>query len=347
MRILVIGGTGLISTAVTRRLLDSGDEVVLFNRGCSVVPGLERAARISGDRYDPASFVAQVQEAGTFDCVIDMITFEPADAQSLLTAIRGRSPHLVFCSTVDVYAKPASRYPVTESEPRRPVNAYGRGKALSEEIVLSAATESSAVTVVRPAHTYGPGGRHRGNFVHAFGSSTIFLDRLRRGEPVIVPGDGSALRGSTHLEDVSAAFVAAAHRNADGPSTYHVTSEEWITWNRYHQILAAALGGPPPVLVHIPTDLLARIALTRAIRCPENYQFNGIYDNTAARRDLGYRYTIPFEEGARSTLRWVEQTGGFEASDGDRFYDQVIASWEAAGDSLERELSAFDHAYSH
>lgn len=338
MRILLIGGTGLISSAIARRFLEQGDHVVLFNRGAAAAPGLERAKRILGDRYDRTRFPEQIRAAGTFDCVIDMICYEPADAESLVAAIRGNTPHLIFCSTVDVYAKPASRYPITEAEPHKPVNAYGRGKAQSEEVVMAAASSSLAVTVVRPAHTYGPGGKHRGNFVHAFGAGTTFLDRLRRGKPVIVPGDGSALRGSCHLEDVSLAFVGAARRGTRESLACHVTSEEWTTWNRYHETLAAALSAPTPTLVHIPTDLLARIAPTRAVRCPENYQFNGIYDNSLARRELGFLYTIPFAEGTRATLRWVEENGGFDNSDDDPFYDEVIEAWHRMSGCIESEM---------
>jgi nucleoside-diphosphate-sugar epimerase len=339
MRILVIGGSGLISTAITRKLLDRGDEVVLFNRGQAEPPGLERANRILGDRYDPSGFTAAIRNAGTFDCVIDMICYEAKDARSLVEAVGGRTPHVIFCSTVDVYAKPASRYPVTESERRKPVNAYGRGKAESEDVLMSASNRDLRVTIIRPAHTYGPGGNHRGNFVHAFGSSTTFLDRLRRGKPVIVPGDGTTLRGSSHLDDVSAAFVNATTNPPDPFRGCHVTSEEWLTWNRYHQILAEALSAPEPNLVHIPTDVLARIAPKRAIRCSENYQFNGIYDNSAAHQELGYRYTISFAQGSRETIAWVARTGGFDNSDNDPFYDEVIAVWQEATGSLEHNLA--------
>ncbi len=338
MRILLIGGTGLISAAIARKLIEHQDEVVLFNRGTAEAPGLESARRITGDRYDRATFIDTVRGAGPFDCVVDMICYEPKDAESLIAAVKGRTPHLIFCSTVDVYAKPAGRYPVTEDEPRKPVNAYGRGKAQSEDVVMAAAGSSLKVTVIRPAHTYGPGGRHRGNFVHAFGSSTTFLDRLRRGKPVIVPGDGGALRGSCHLDDVSGAFFAATQRMPETLRVCHVTSDEWMTWNRYHQVLAESLCGPEPVLVPIPTSLLARIAPTRAIRCPENYQFNGIYDNAAARRELGFRCTVPFARGSRETLAWVERTGGFENSDDDPFYDEVIAAWREMGNRLEADL---------
>lgn len=338
MRVLLVGGTGLISSAIAESLLSRGDDLVIFNRGLAAPRPLGGIRQIIGDRYDAPSFIRSVRGAGPFDCIIDMIGYEPHDAASLVEAAQGTTGHLIFCSTVDVYAKPASVYPITESEPRRPVNAYGRGKAVSEDVLMAAAAKDFAVTILRPAHTYGPGGRHRGNFVHAFGSSTTFLDRLRRGKPVIVPGDGSALRGSTHIRDVSATFVNATNTVPAELRVCHVTSEEWLTWNRYHQILAQALGGPEPELIHIPTALLARIAPKRAVRCPENYQFNGVYDNTAAHRELDFRYRTCFADGARETLAWVRRNGGFEDSDTDPFYDAVIAAWRTAADGLEADL---------
>jgi nucleoside-diphosphate-sugar epimerase len=311
----------------------------VFNRGSQKIAGLEQARQATGDRRDARSFIPLIQALGTFDCVMDMICYERADAESLVEAIRERTSHLIFCSTVDVYSKPASRYPITEAEPHRPVNAYGEGKAQAEAVVSQAAgREIPQVTIIRPAHTYGPESAHRGNFVHAFGSSTTFLDRLRRGKPVIVPGDGSALRGSCHVKDVSAAFVNAMQREGRGAAAYHVTSEEWLTWNRYHEILAGVLGGPPPVLVHIPTDILSRVAPKRAVRCRENYQFNGVYDNSAARRDLHYEYSVPFEQGARETLEWLQASGGIDNSDGDEFYEEILTAWNETSSTLERQL---------
>jgi nucleoside-diphosphate-sugar epimerase len=119
MRVLIVGGTGLISTAITRQLVARGDEVVLYNRGQreADIPPVQRMV---GDRNDYAAFEAQIGEAEPFDAVIDMVCFRPKQAESAIRAFRGRTAQYVFCSTVDVYTKPAPRYPVREDAPRAP-----------------------------------------------------------------------------------------------------------------------------------------------------------------------------------------------------------------------------------
>jgi nucleoside-diphosphate-sugar epimerase len=109
MRVLIIGGTGNISTAITRGMVERGDDVALFNRGRGEVPVPGKVKVLLGDRTDHAAFEAQVGAAGRFDCVIDMIGYHPADAGSVIRAFRGRTGHLIFCSTVDVFTKPAPR----------------------------------------------------------------------------------------------------------------------------------------------------------------------------------------------------------------------------------------------
>src|SRR5580693_7354728 len=118
MKILIIGGTGLISTAITGQLLARGDEVTLFNRGKSEARIPEGAQIIHGDRKQYAEFEAQMAEAGHFDCVIDMVGFVPADAESAVRAFAGRIGHFIFCSTVCTYGGPANHYPIREDEPR-------------------------------------------------------------------------------------------------------------------------------------------------------------------------------------------------------------------------------------
>ena len=80
MKILIIGGTGLISTAITRDLIERGDEVTLYNRGKSETQFGEGAKFLYGDRTDYAAFEAQMADAGPFDCVMDMICYKPDDA---------------------------------------------------------------------------------------------------------------------------------------------------------------------------------------------------------------------------------------------------------------------------
>ncbi len=346
MRVLIIGGTGLISTALTRQLMERGHAVSVYNRGQRDVPLPHGVAYLTGDRYDAESFVAAMRKAAMFDCVIDMITYQPEDANSLLRAFAGRTGHLIFASTIDVYAKPPCRYPITEAAPQQGIGDYARNKVLCESILMRAhESQGAPVTIIRPAHTYGRGGQHRGHVIHSFGKGTGFLDRLRKGKPVIVHGDGSSLWTSCHLEDVARGFAGAVGNAATIGKSYHVTADEWLTWNRYHELVAEAMGAPKPRLVHIPTGLLARLAPQHARLALENFQFHNIFDNSPAKRDLGFEYRTGFLDGMRDTVAWVEATYGFEDSDRDPFYDRVIAAWERACDELAVSLAPLERTW--
>jgi nucleoside-diphosphate-sugar epimerase len=331
LRILIVGGTGLISTAITRLLVERGDEVTLYNRGqrSAAIP---QVAQVHGDRTDYARFEAQMQEAGTFDVVIDMVAFQPEDVQSAIRAFRGRAGQYIFCSTVDVYTKPAQVYPVTEEAERKPstVFPYAWKKARCEEILFDAHARGDLVaTAIRPAYTYG-----LGSILHSFGWNTYFLDRLRRAKPIIVHGDGTSFWTACHRDDVARAFVGAAGNPKAFGQGYHATGEEWLTWNQYVEAVAKAIDAPPPTLVHIPSDLLVRLAPKAAEWCAINFQYNNIFDNSAAHRDLGFQYTIPFVEGVRRVVAGIRAGGDFEDADNHPFYDQLIEVWERFGGEM-------------
>jgi len=129
MKVLLIGGTGLISTATTRALLARGADVTHFNRGKSQPEPLPGVKTIVGDRTDHAAFETAMADAGTFDCVIDMVGYKPVDAESVVRAFKGRIGHLVFCSTVDVYARPVPAFPIRENAPLGGRNDYGRKRS--------------------------------------------------------------------------------------------------------------------------------------------------------------------------------------------------------------------------
>jgi nucleoside-diphosphate-sugar epimerase len=337
MRVLIVGGTGLISTGITRQLAARGDQVVLYNRGQreAEIPEVER---IPGDRNDFERFEAQVAAAGTFDAAIDMVCFEPAQAESAVRAFRGRVGQYVFCSTVDVYTKPATGYPVREDAERQPSPSfpYAYRKAQCERILEGAHKRGELnVTMVRPAWTYGEGG----SILHTFGWNSYFLDRLRKGKPVIVPGDGTSFWVACHRDDVARAFVGALGNEAAYGRAYHVTGEEWLTWDAYHRIVADVLGAPRPTLVHVPTDLLGRMAPEQAEWCVENFHYNNLFDNAAARADLGFVYNISFAEGARRASAWLEAHGEFEDCNNHPFYDRIVEAWERLGEGVASGLA--------
>jgi len=337
MRVLIIGGTGNISTATTRELVARGVEVTHVNRdrtrSTAAIPAGVRT--IVGDRTDYPAFEARMRAEGPFDAVIDMVGYEPTDAESAIRAFRGRTAQYIFCSTIDVYAKPASRYPYVEDEPYGGIGDYAIKKVRCEEILRAAHERGELpLTIIRPAATYGEG---RG-MVHSFGSRTAYHDRIRKGKPIVVHGDGQALWVSCHRDDVGRAFAEAAGKAITIGRRYHVTGDEWLTWDEYHRLVAVASDAPPPTLVHIPTELLARVA-PRAAICRDNFQFNNIFDNSAARADLDFRPAIPFVAGVRRAVAWLAAHDRIENSDDDPYDDRVIAAWRRRGDEMGRDLA--------
>jgi len=335
MRFLIIGGTGLISTPMTRFLLEKGEDVTLFNRGQRKARFPEGAKVILGDRTHFADFEHQMVEAGTFDFVIDMVCFRPEEAESAVRAFKGRIDQYIFCSTVDVYGKPGLNMPYKESEPRLALTEYGKNKALCEDIFTEAHNKGNfKTTIIRPAATYGEGG----TIIHTFGWKTTYIDRIRKGKPIIVSGDGNSLWVMCHVDDCARAFLAACGNGKAYGKAYHATGEEWMTWNQFHQKVAQAFNAPEPKLIHIPADILFCLAPEQAAITYYNFQYSNVYDNTAAKQDLGFAYTIPFVEGARRTVTWLDQNNSIENSDMDPFDDRLISTWERMTDALTDEL---------
>jgi nucleoside-diphosphate-sugar epimerase len=335
MNYLIIGGTGLISTPMTRFLIEKGENVTLYNRGQREARFPHGAKLITGDRTRFTEFEHQMSEAEKFDFVIDMVCFRPEEAESAVRAFKGRIQQYIFCSTVDVYGKPGLNMPYKESEPRLALTEYGKNKVLCEDIFMKAHTQGDfKTTVIRPAATYGEGG----TIIHTFGWKTTYLDRIRKGKPVIVSGDGNSLWVMCHVDDCARAHLAACGNSKAFGKAYHVTGEEWMTWNQYHDKVAQALDAPEPKLIHIPAEILYRLAPEESAITYFNFQYSNVFDNSAAKQDLGYAYTIPFVEGVKRTVAWLDQNKRIENSDHDGFDDRLISAWARLTDDLVRNI---------
>jgi nucleoside-diphosphate-sugar epimerase len=327
MRVLIIGGTGLISTAIVEQLLERGDDVTLFNRGLSETrfAGADRVRTLHGDRRDFAAFEAEMARH-TFDAVIDMVAFAPAEADSLLRAFTGRVRQIIVCSTVCVYGGPMTRLPATDDEAHRPVTDYGRNKSAIERTLLAAnGRDGLATTVLRPSFTTGAG--------HTLAGSVMFddttLERLRQGLPVVVHDDGQTPWAIAHVSDVARGFVGALlNPNAYGQA-YHLTSDEHTTWDGVWQAMIEAAGGQrPSPMVHIPTRFLAEVAPRRSVGVNFIYQYASTFDNGKAARDLGFRTTVPLVETFRRQIAWMEHAGRVARVEEDRFQDVLIEAFE-------------------
>jgi nucleoside-diphosphate-sugar epimerase len=337
MRVLIVGGTGLISTGITRQLVEADHEVVLYNRGETDARVPDAVESIRGDRTEFDRFERQMAEAGSFDAVIDMVCYTPEEAHSAVRAFDGVTDHYVFCSTIDVYRRPVENMPVTEDAARYPPTSdYGEGKARAEDVFTSAHDEDGfPVTIIRPWHTYGEGG----TILHSLGYDTRYVDRIRRGLPIVVHGDGTSVWAPCHRDDVARAFVNAVGDESTVGEAYHVTSEQNMTFNQYHRRVAEALDAPEPELVHIPTDVLTAVAPDRTDSLVKHFQYSTVFDNSKAKADLDYEYTIPWKEGVRRTVSWLDERDRIEDADEDPFYDRIVDAWREHNREVVAELT--------
>jgi nucleoside-diphosphate-sugar epimerase len=326
MKVLLIGGTGLISTGIVKALLSRGAAITVFNRGRTddrLGPGVQR---LNGDRDDFSAFEQTVAAAGPWDVVIDMICFRPDQAESAVRAFAGRCGHFIFCSTVCTYGNTQTVLPTVETTPQNPHSAYGRDKVACEKIFLRAHDAGKMpVTIFRPSHTYGPGG----GVINNLGWAPTFVDRLRRGLPIIVSGDGHGLWQSAFSEDVGVGFAFAAGRTRCFGEAYNIVGGETMTWDDYTRRTAAAIGAPSPRIVHIPTDLLLALDRPRFAALEEIFRFHGVYANDKLTRDVPeYHPATPYEEGVRRTVAWMDAHGKVVSADTDPWEDRLVERWE-------------------
>ncbi|HEX2852935.1 MAG TPA: NAD-dependent epimerase/dehydratase family protein [Opitutaceae bacterium] len=326
MNVLIIGGTGLISTGIVKALKERGAAITVFNRGKTDDRLGGEVRHLTGDRRDFSAFEKAMADAGTWDVVIDMICFRPDEAESVLRAFAGRCGHFIFCSTVCTYGNTQTIVPTLETTPQSPHSTYGRDKLACEQLFLRAhASGKMPVTIIRPSHTYGPGG----GIINNLNTDATFLERLRQGRPIIVSGDGHGLWQSAYADDVGRGFAfAAANRRCFG-ETYNAVADEVVTWDQYVQRTAAAIGAPVPRIVHLPTDFLLAVDPKRYVVLDEIFRFHGVYSNAKLKRDVPeFRLTTPYEEGVRRTAAWMDLHGKNPSPETNSVEDRLVAAWE-------------------
>ncbi|HQY89313.1 MAG TPA: NAD-dependent epimerase/dehydratase family protein, partial [Tepidisphaeraceae bacterium] len=222
MRVLILGGTGLISVGIIKHLLSRNADITMFNRGKREANVDPKVKQLTGDRNDFDVFERRFANE-RFDVVIDMIAFRPQHASSSIRAFRGRCEHFIFCSTVCVYGVNAPpTVLIDESFPLEPISSYGRDKKACEEMFMQAHQAGDFnVTNIRPSNTYGEGG----TLIDQLEFDPPSWDRIKKGQPVICAGDGLGLWNSTHRDDVGKLFAHAAMNKKTFDQAYNATTD--------------------------------------------------------------------------------------------------------------------------
>ncbi len=300
--VLVIGGTGTISTEVVRRASALGHRVTVLNRGRSAGkgrPGLPADVRLLAADVRDASAVRAALGDQRFDVVVDFLCFVPDHVRSDIELFGGRTGQYIFISSASAYQTPPARLPVTESTPlRNPFWQYSRDKIACEDLLVATYRETGfPMTIVRPSHTYDA------TSVPVEGGWTV-VDRMRRGLPVVVPGDGTSLWTLTHSRDFAAAFVGLFGEPRTLGQAFHITSDEALPWNRIYADLAAA-AGVEPVLVHVPSEVIAAHDPEVGAGLLGDKAHSMVFDNSLVRSVVpGWRALTTFARGAREIVAW-------------------------------------------
>jgi len=325
MRVLFIGGTGFISTAVSRQAISKGVDLYLLNRGLrqADLPGCQT---LTANIHQPEEVRTALQNL-EFDVVVDWIAYTPEDIERDLMLFTGQVKQFIFISSASAYQKPPAHYLITESTPlHNPYWDYSRNKIACEELLMRAYREEGfPATIVRPSLTYDP------NFPIAIGGWGCYTlaDRLKKGRPIIVHGDGSSLWVVTHAEDFGRGFLGLLGNQQTLGHAFHITSDEVLTWNQIYQTIAEALGVEANI-VHIASDFIAKVAPQMAGSLLGDKAWSAVFDNSKIKMFVpGYQAAIPFREGIRRTLAW------FDADESRQRVD------EAVNEEMDRILKAY------
>ena len=299
MKVLFIGGSGIISSAVSRLAVERGIELYHFNRGKShrKIKGVKH---ITGDIRNVKQTREQLKNLH-FDVVVNWITFTPEQAQADIEIFHGIADQFIFISSASAYEKPISKLPITEKTPLiNPYWQYSRDKATCEKIFLKAWQEKQfPVTIVRPSHTYD-------NTLIPNDWGYTILDRMIKGKKIIIQGDGTSLWVLTHNTDFAVGFVGLFGKKEALGEAYQITSDELLTWNQIYQMMADELGVELKA-AHIPSDFIARFDPEHGAGLLGDKMHSVIFDNSKIKKLVPeFNCKIPFSEGVKEIISWYK-----------------------------------------
>ena len=338
MKVLFIGGTGNISLSVSKLALNKGIELYHLNRGNR--PTLDGVKNLIAD----ISNVEQCKKAlqnYNWDVVVNWIAFTPEDILRDFELFQGKTSQYIFISSASAYQKPPVNYIITESTPlKNPFWEYSRNKIACEDLLVSLyRNQNFPMTIVRPSHTYNSvipvtlGGWEEYTVV----------DRMKKGLPIVIQGDGTSLWTLTHADDFAKGFIGLLGNHYAIGESFHITSDEVLSWNQIYQILAHAVGCEAKI-VHISSDFICHYADKHNFPSERGNLLGdkahcAIFDNSKIKRFVPDFYSeIPFSQGIKRTIQWFEAdpTRMVVKAETNRFLDELINKY--GNDTKENSL---------
>ncbi len=333
MKLLFIGGTGLISSACSDLAVQRGHELFILNRSASTKhPIPDGATLIKGDIHADEARLASLLAGRRFDAVVDFMAFAADDIERDLRLFRGKTDQFVFISSASAYQKPPRHYLVTEETPlENPYWTYSQNKIACEELLMKEYRERGfPATIIRPSLTYGP------SQIPLIGASWLHpwtvIDRMKRGRKVIVPGDGTSLWVLTWNADFARGLVGLLGNQKAIGEAFHITSDEVLSWDQIF-IEAYQSVGVAPNVVHIPSDLIVAHDPDKLGTLIGDKIHSAVFDNSKIKNFVPeFDCEVRWAEGVRRSLAWFEAHPEFQTIDPamNSAWDRIIAAYERA-----------------
>jgi len=331
MKVLFIGGTGLISLACSELAIQRGMDLTVLNRSVSIKHPVPKGVKLLvGDIHADDVRLAELIQGQHFDVVVDWIAFTQQDIERDIALFSGKTDQYVFISSASAYQKPPKHYLITEQTPlENPFWQYSRDKIACEQKLLEEYHKNNfPVTIIRPSLTYGLS--QIPVIMGSWNYPYTIVDRIRRGKKVIVPGDGTSLWVLTWNGDFAKGLLGLFGRSDALGEAFHITSDQVLTWNQIYEELGRAIGIEPKI-IHIPSDLIAAYS-ERAVGSLIGDKANSVvFDNSKIKRFVpDFECEVSWEEGVRKALVWHEADMERQAIDHDanQLWDKIIEIYE-------------------
>ncbi len=321
MKVGVVGGTGNISASFVPLLLEKGHEVVCFNRGKTGV-SLPDTKTLVIDRHDRSTFIQSARKE-KLDAAIDMICFNREEAETSLEAFRGVS-HFVQCSTVCTYGIRYRRLPVPEDHPLNPLTDYGRNKVEADHVFLEAYhREGFPLTLIKPSTTFGP----LMGIPRQIALELSFIDRIRKGKPILVCGDGTAIHQFLHVNDAALCFANLLGKSHCIGQTYNLVKPDLTTWEDYHRTVMKVLGREVE-MIGVPLYLLESRNSPGIDICTEIFAHNSYFSWEKLYRDLPeFQPKLSLEQGVGDVIASLDREGRIPNADTLSWEDSIIQEY--------------------
>lgn len=331
MKLLFIGGTGLISSACSELAVERGHDVFILNRATSAkYPAPKGATILQADIHADSTHLSALLAGHRFDAVIDFLAFTAQDIARAISLFQGKTDQYVFISSASAYQKPPKHYLITEETPlENPFWQYSRDKIASEELLMKTYRENGfPVTIIRPSLTYGP------SQIPILGASWLhpytLVDRIKRGQKVIVPGDGNSLWVLTWNADFAKGLLGLLGNKNAICQAFHITSDEVLTWNQIFLELYQAIGVEPNI-VHIPSDFIVAYDPEKLGTLIGDKINSSVFDNSKIKSFVpDFVCEVNWADGVRRSLKWFAEDRSRQTIDESMnvMWDKIISAYE-------------------